>query len=111
MNIFIRISGKTYTFQYNDDENIDKYIILAFQKHLKFFGKDINQLISLDNCNFLHKSNFIVNGDIIRFGDGFTLQQNHNLITINHNYLGGASRNFTLNDIKYIKKLMYTSKI
>lgn len=107
MNIFIRINDKTYSFGFKSGDNLDKYLIIAFQKHISSYGKNINNFVIPGNFNFLHSSNFIINGKSFRFGNNLKLDKNYNLSTANHYYLGGTQKNFDIDDINYIKSLMY----
>tara|TARA_B110000977_G_C11067677_1_gene488390 strand:+ start:1008 stop:1352 length:345 start_codon:yes stop_codon:yes gene_type:complete len=109
MNIFVKLHGKTYTFICQENTNLDKYLILAFQKYIKYLGKDINNLILIGYNNFLQISNFSIAGKTIKFGQGLKLKQCHNLMTVNQHYLCGKIKKFNLDDIKYIKTLMYDS--
>ena len=88
MNIFIRINGKTYSFGFKTGDNLDKYLITAFQKHINSYGKNISNFVVPGNFNFLHSSNFTINGKSIRFGNNLKLDKNYNLATASHIWVG-----------------------
>ena len=106
MYLFIKLEEKTYTFEYNEGDNLDCYILLAFQKYFNNKNQNMYKLIATGYPNFLYSSCFSLVGKPIKFGNKTKLEAYHDNSVVNHYYSASQMGRFTQDNIKYINTLM-----
>lgn len=103
MNIFITINNFTRCFQFNNGDNVDKFILKTYMSY--FEENNVKETIKEGHFNFLERNIFKLNKAFLRFGYRYILSSKDSDNTLCIKFLGGKSKNFNKKDIKYIKSL------
>lgn len=111
MQIFVKLSGKSYVVTCKSGDLIDSVVIKAFKKFIEENGRCIYSTIQDNYYNYLRSSRFNFLGNNFRFGSNIIITQDMNEHTIQHCYIGGPSKKFTIEDINYINELLKTSRL
>ena len=111
MQIFVKLSGKTYVIDCKSGDLFDSIIIKAFEKFVKDNGKCIYSTLQINYYNYLRSSLYNFKGRIFRFGSNMRINKNMDEHTIHHNYLSGPSRKFNIDELNYINELLRIYKL
>lgn len=106
MQLFIKVNGRNFLYDYNVGDNIDKYIVYSFIDTYNTKNFNICNYVNEYSNDFLKKSLFKLKKNYIRFGEGYKLQENDDCYTLNHHYIGGTEYNFTPERVEYFKHLV-----
>tara|TARA_B110000908_G_C10263425_1_gene461205 strand:- start:2146 stop:2481 length:336 start_codon:yes stop_codon:yes gene_type:complete len=111
MQLFVKLSGKTYVIDCLYGDLIDKIIVNAFQRYLKDNNSSIKKALRFNYPNFIMMSSFHNGNSSYRFRSKERISRDMNEITLTHTYLGGSNVLFNFNDITYINNLLSNSKL
>lgn len=111
MQIFVKLSGKSYVINCNEGDLVDSVIIRAFKKYIEDCNRCFYATIQTDYYNYLRSSQFNFVGINFRFGTDMIVTKDMDEHTIQQSYMSNPSKKFSNNDIDYISMILSSCKL